>query len=202
MNVETAIGAKGWANRNPMKAVATVSLCVILSACASGSAKIASRVQVTDEISIARLFVYANVKSRYITENVYGGLRDRLKSDFSACGVAVEMLHADPLELDMKKKIDASVARFQADSILSITRTGGQVLIGDGGNSGNFDFKMKINEKKTGREVWTATSDVRLLTANMFTDDRKSGERIASGIVAKLRTDGLLKRCTNAVTFN
>ena len=40
MNGDAAAGAKGWGNRDALLILAAAGLCVLLSACASGSARI------------------------------------------------------------------------------------------------------------------------------------------------------------------
>lgn len=51
-------------------------------------------------------------------------------------------------------------------------------MIGDGGNNADFEVMLRLREISPSREVWTARSKVSVLTANLFTDDKKSGEKI------------------------
>jgi hypothetical protein len=41
-------------------------------------------------------------------------------------------------------------------------------------------------------EHWTAKSEVRVLTANMFTDDKKSGEKIGLEFFNLMKNDGVI----------
>jgi hypothetical protein len=165
---------------------------LVLVACASGSAKVDSRLQTTDVPTFKKMFVNINVETRNFNKTVADSLKTTLVSSLATCGIVTSVYVKDPLDINQAQTLKKQYDEFKPDSSLSIVRTAGQVLIGDGGNSGKFDVMLRVHKTNPRTEIWTAKSDVNLLTGNMFTNDTKSGERIAQQFFEIMKKDGVI----------
>ena len=169
-----------------------ISILLILGGCASGGVKVESRVQSQYINEIKRMLVTINVENRNFNKNIANGMRDSLMAALSNCGIASSVYVKDPLDLYPEQTFSNQAREFKPDAILSIVRTGGQVLITDGGNHSNFDLMMRLSQVSPRAEIWTAKLDVNLLTQNLFTNDNKTGERLGNRFVDAMKKDGVI----------
>ncbi len=65
-------------------------------------------------------------------------------------------------------------------------------MIGEGGNNANFDVMLRYSTVTPRAEFWTAKADIRVLTANLFTNDRKTGEKIGGQLFELMKRDGVV----------
>jgi hypothetical protein len=144
--------------------------------------------------SFKKMFVNINVESRNFNKTVAESLKTTLVSSLATCGVVTSVYVKDPLDISPEKTFKKQYDEFRPDSTLSVVRTSGQVVIGEGGNSGRFDVMLLVHKTNPRTEVWTAKSDVNLLTSNLFTNDSKSGEKIAQQFFEIMKKDGVICR--------
>jgi len=166
-----------------------------LAACASGGAKVDSRVQSNESLKFKKMLISLNVESRNFTKSLADGMQNSIVSSLAGCGIEAVVYVKDALDINPNKTLADKMRDFQADSMLSIVRTGGQVLISDGGNNANFDVMLRLYKlKPTSSEVWTAKSDVSVLTQNLFVNETKSGERLGIKFFEVMKRDGVVCR--------
>jgi hypothetical protein len=103
-----------------------------------------------------------------------------------------QVFSRDPLDLKPRESLNKAMNDFQPDSVLTITRTSGQVVISQGGNNANFDVMLRYSTVIPKAEFWTAKTDVRVLTANLFTNDKKTGEKVGAQFVDLMKNDGVV----------
>lgn len=172
--------------------LSVVTLALALASCASGHLTATTRVQTEHVPKVSKTMILMNVESRHFNKALVSGLQESLTSSFASCGVVVEMHTKDPLDLNPKESMSKAMNAFQPDSVLTILRTGGEVLIGDGGNNASFDVTLRFSTVKPREEFWTAKTDISVLTANLFTNDKKSGQTIGNKLFELMRKDGLV----------
>ncbi len=168
---------------------------MVLIGCASGSAKFESRVQAGSIPLFKRILVNLNIESRNFNKDISAGLQTSLVASLANCGIVATIHVKDPLDLSPNQTLARRMDEFKPEAVLTITRTGGHILIGQGGNQADFDVMMRLRQTKPSVEVWTAKSDVRLLTQNLFTSDVKSGERLGVKFFEVMKIDGVI--CQN-----
>ncbi len=171
-----------------------LAIIFILSGCANSGVKVDSRVQTSSLPPIKRMLVNINVESRNFNKNLASGMTNSLVKALNQCGVSSSIYIKDPLDLNAEQTFANQSKDFNPDSILTIVRTGGQVIISDGGNNANFDVMMRLSKLAPKSEIWTAKLDVRVLTQNLFTDDVKSGERLGQQFFEAMKKDRVLCR--------
>lgn len=175
--------------------ISLLIVALILTGCASGSIKVDSRLQTSDIPVFKKMFVNINVESRNFNKTVADSLKSTMVSSLATCGILTSVYIKDPLDVKPEQTFKKQYDEFKPDSSLSIVRTSGQVIIGDGGNHGRFDVMLRVHKVNPRAEVWTAKSDVNLLTGNLFTNDAKSGERIGQQFFEIMKRDGVI--CKN-----
>ena len=178
-----------------MKIYHSTSLIIVASiliGCASGSAKVDSRVQSSNIPAFKKILVNLNVESRNFNKEIVSGLQTSLASSLATCGITSTIYVKDPLDINPKQTFAQRMNDFKPDAVLVITRTGGQVLIGEGGNRAEFDVMMRLRQTTPSLEVWTAKSDVRVLTQNMFSNDVKSGEKLGIKFFEVMKKDRVI----------
>jgi hypothetical protein len=178
-----------------MKIYHSASLILVVSiliGCASGSTKIDSRVQSSSIPSFKKILVHLNVESRNFNKDIVSGLQASLASSLATCGITSSTYVRDPLDINSKQTLAQRMNDFKPDAVLAITRTGGQILIGEGGNQAEFDVMMRLRQTTPLLEVWTAKSDVRVLTQNIFTNDVKSGEKLGVKFFEVMKKDRVI----------
>jgi hypothetical protein len=167
----------------------------LVAGCASGGAKFNSQTNMADAAPIKRVLVYYNAKSAHFSGTLYSTFVTETRRRLETCGLTVTTLEFDPLDLDMRKKISTALDRANADAMVTVVRNGGNLVTGSGGVSGNLYFDVEAIGRRDAKKLWKARIDYRTLTANMFTDDKQSGERFAAQFVARMATDGVVQGC-------
>jgi len=181
--------------KNTLLCISILISASVLLGCASGSAKFESRVQAGSIPLFNKILVNLNVESRNFNKDISAGLQTSLVASLANCGIVASIHIKDPLDLYPNKTLAQKIDDFKPEAVLTITRTGGQVLIGEGGNQADFDVMLRLRQTRPSIEVWTAKSDVRLLTQNMFSNDVKSGERLGVKFFEVMKKDGVI--CLN-----
>jgi hypothetical protein len=164
----------------------------MLAACASGYTKIDSKLQTDDVPIFKRMFIVLDVESKFFTKEIEAGLQKSLVSSLSSCGIVSTVYVKDPLDIKPEQTYAKKFREFQADSLISIVRTAGHVLVGRGGNEADFDLMLRIYKLNPKVEVWTAKSDVSILTANPFVNNMKTGEKLGLEFFEKMRKDNVI----------
>lgn len=169
---------------------------LMLAACASGNMRSQSRVQTQEVLSLKKIFISLNVESRNFNKVISSSLQQSLISSLAQCGVSAKIYVKDPLDIKPEMTYTKALMDFQPDATLSIVRTGGQVVIsGDTGSArANFDVMLRLSKISPKVEVWTAQTDVAILTGNMFVNDSKTGERIGVKFFELMKKDGIVCR--------
>jgi hypothetical protein len=163
-----------------------------LVGCASGHIKSESRVQATEVPRVQRLLINLNIESRNFNQSMVAGVEESLKKLVSQCGISSQFIKYDPLDLRPMETQRNIAKNFRPDAVLNINRTGGQVLRSQGGNQASFDIMLRLRNSASNTEYWTAKSDVQILTANMFIDDRKSGQRLGERFFELMKSDRVI----------
>lgn len=173
------------------------SAAIVLASCASGGVTANSKVQVAQMPRLGKTMILLNLESRNFNPELIAGIKDSLRTSYAACGIVAQAFSRDPLDLTPQETLRKAMSDFQPDSVLSATRTGGQVLIGEGGNNANFDVMLRYSTVSPRAEFWTAKADFRVLTANLFTNDRKTGEKIGGQLFELMKRDGVVCSARN-----
>ena len=180
--------------KHKMKVSVYLLSSLALAGCASGHLKSESRRQTSEVPKIERLFISLNVENRNFNQTLAAGVERALKSSLVDCGVASHFMRRDPLDLKPADSLKKAISAFRPDAILFITRTGGQVLVGQGGNQYSVDLMLRLRGVTPNIEYWTAKSEAQILTANMFIDDGKSGEKLGAKFLELMRADVVICR--------
>jgi hypothetical protein len=178
--------------RTVFVAAGTVAL---VAACASGGAQINSRTNMDGAGPIKRVLVFYNAKSTHFTGALYTNFVSATQRRLESCGLSVTYLEFDPLELEMRKKLTTSIERFAPDAVITIVRSGGNLVSGSGGVSGNLYFDASAVNRQNTKTLWKARIDYRTLSQNPFVDDKQSGEKFAAQFVARMAADRLIADC-------
>ena len=167
---------------------------LILTACASGNMRSQSRLQTREAVNFKRVFISLNVESRNFNKVISSNLQQSLISSLAQCGVSAKIYVKDPLDIKAEITYAKALMDFQPDATLSIVRTGGQILVNSdgGGTRANFDVMLRLSKISPKVEVWTAQTDVAILTANMFVNDSKTGERLGVKFFELMKKDGVV----------
>ncbi len=168
---------------------------VLLTGCASGGAVINSQAVETTSKPVTRVLVFVNAKSQHFTGTLYSTFVEATQRRIESCGVSVTVLEFDPLEIDMRAKFDNTLKEVRPDAVIWFSRDGGNLLIGDGGVSGNLYFNASMTDGRGEKAIWRARINYSTLTQNMFINDRQSGERFAGQFVSRLASDRLITKC-------
>jgi hypothetical protein len=167
----------------------------VLTGCASGGAVINSQTVETTSKPVTRALMFVNAKSPHFTGALYSTFVESTRRRIESCGVSLAVLEFDPLEIDMREKFDSTLRAVRPDAIIWFSRDGGNLLIGDGGVSGNLYFNASMTDGRGERTIWKARVNYSTLTQNMFINDRQSGERFAGQFVSRLAADRLITKC-------
>jgi PBP1b-binding outer membrane lipoprotein LpoB len=175
-----------------IKFASILATSIIIAGCASSNTKVESRIQVAKVPDFSKMFIAFNVESRFFNKDIASGLQQSLLTSLASCGVVAEVYVKDPLDLKPQQTFIDKMKVFNPDSLLSVVRTGGNVVIGQGGNNAKFDVTLRLYKTNPRQEVWTAKSDVSILTENLFVNDVKSGEKMGLGFFEIMKKDGLI----------
>ncbi|HEX7026645.1 MAG TPA: hypothetical protein VF268_05345 [Gammaproteobacteria bacterium] len=177
------------------KPVFAVIMLICLGGCASGGATFSSKINAENMIPIKKLFFLTNAKNKYFNETLNAGFETSLKQNLDTCGVDALIYQYDKMDLDFKANLKKSMDEYAPDALMTMRSNGGNVVTGSGGNSGTLYFDLHIVDAQTQKVIWISRLGYRFLTANMFSSDRASGERLGDELYNRLVTDGILQGC-------
>lgn len=165
----------------------------LLTGCAGSPPVFNSKPDLEGASRVDRLFVFANVKNKAFTDDVYAGFEPAMKRGLALCNVKSELLHFDAMDVDPKATLAGAIEKFQPDAVLIIRPAGGDVAIGQYGTTGDLIYDFIVSDVKAKKDTWRAKSSFRVLSRNMYADEQGYGRTFADGIVKQLRTDGVLQ---------
>jgi hypothetical protein len=169
-----------------------------LVGCAIGGAQIHSSAFDAGGAPIRRLVVVFNARSPHFTDALYAAFVSSTQRRLESCGINVTVLEfdpRDPRELEMRWQLAQRGGQADPDAVLTFNRNGGKLVTGLGGTSGNLYFDAEATDSSFRESLWRARIDFRLLTRNVFADDKLSGERFAAQFVSRLAGDSLITGC-------
>ncbi len=183
----------GWQRATAAIVWAIVMPTLVAGCAASGTAVMKSAV--TGEVKPSRrMLVVANVVDQYFTQVHYFSFQTALTLAMKECGVEVEHLRYDNLDLDWQKTVNNKVKAFGADSMLTVRNAGGgRVIVGSGGTQNRLNYEARLRGSD-GKEMWRARAELSFLSGNIFTED-KGGETLARKIATQMREDKLVDAC-------
>lgn len=119
-------------------------------------------------------------------------LEDRLSRVFTECGVTVKVVRLSSLDLDNREALSTELRRFEADSVLTITPTGGGLNQDNVIINRNFASRLIIIPNKT---IWRG--NFKVFTGGILTAERYSDRGNAFGIelTNRMKSDRLLGSC-------
>jgi len=159
-----------------------------LSGCVgvTGGTVFTSHANLTNAAPVKLLMVLEDVQNGGFDHNMHEGFHVALTSGLTACGVALRILHPDPMDLDLSQYIDANVKEFQPSAMLLINTTGGNI----GGRPSTLTYDLKLIDLESNRVTWLAKSNF-----SIWVSDTDSGGGFGISIVSRLRDDGVLMSC-------
>jgi hypothetical protein len=177
-----------------------IALAVVLGGsgvpgCASGRTDIKSQTNLAGTTPIKRLVVYEDGRATGLTSDMRTALQAALAKGFTACGVASTMV-ASALDLDTSKRVGASAKDFEMAAVLQIEPAAGRVPSKD---ESQLRFALKLVDLASQQVTWRANAEFDVELGGHFTDEVKSGERLGTSIVSRLRDDGVLPGCPSLV---
>ena len=187
--IETRVTTWG---RSSFVALAMVLVGSGASGCASGRTTFSSQANVAGTAPIKRLVVYEDAGATGLTAEMRMGLQKALANGFTACGITSTVLVASALELDPGQRIASAAKDFQTATVLQIVPAGGR-LYGEDDSQLMFAFKLVDLESK--QVAWLASAVFEVQHGGRPTDEVRSGERLGTSIVPRLRDDGVLADC-------
>lgn len=160
--------------------------------CASGRTTFSSQTNVTGTAPIKRLVVYEDVGATGLTAEMRLGLHTALANGFTTCGITSTVLVASPREPDPGQRIASAAKDFQTATVLQIVPAGDRLY---GEDKSQLLFAFKLVDLESRRVAWLASTVFDVKQGGRSTDELKSGERLGTSIVARLRDDGVLLDC-------
>lgn len=175
-----------------------LALAGLLGGCASGGATFNSKVNAEGVERINRIFVLSNAESKYFNDGLRKGFHSGLSSNLEKCDIELKVLPYDEMDLNFSKTFESAVDEFRPDALMLMKRSGGNVSVGNGGNSGTLYFDLQMQDMRDDRTIWVSKMGFSFLTGNMFTNDIASGENLGVELFERLRTDEILAYCPSA----
>lgn len=176
-----------------------VALAVVLggssAGCASGKATFNSQTHLAGTAPITRLVVYEDGRATGLTSEMRTGLQAALAKGLTACGVASAMV-ASTLDLDTSKRIGSPAEDFEQAAVLQIEPSGSRVHSTE---ESQLRFALKLVDLASQQVTWVANAEFDVESGGRFTDEMRSGERLGTSIVSRLRDDGVLPGCPSVV---
>jgi hypothetical protein len=177
-----------------------VALAVLLGSgvpgCASGRATFNSQTNLAGTAPIKRLVVVEDDGATGLTADMRTGLQAALANGFRACGVGSTMLAAGAVDLDPRARLGSAAKDFATAAVLQIEPAGDGFR---GKDESQLRFALKLVDLESQQVTWLANAEFDVEIGGQFADEAKSGERLGTSIVSRLRDDGVLPGCPSVV---
>lgn len=149
--------------------------------------------------AIERLLVVADVDPQTFPEPMFDGLHDALTNRLAACGVRPSALYLDPADLGSQDRIAAELGRSHPNAVIMVRGAGSRVIgtrliTGDYAFKGTMWFDLTVLETRSQAPIWRARAKVDV-TVGGWSVSAESGAQFATGVVSRLRDDGVLVGC-------
>lgn len=172
-----------------------VALAVVLggsgAGCAPRMTTFRSQTHLAGTSPIKRMVVYEDGRATGLTAEMRTGLQTALAKGLSACGVASTMV-ASALDLSPSDRVGSSAKDFATAAVLQIEPAGSRV---HGNDESPLRFAFKLVDLESQQVTWAASAEFDVEAGGHATDEVKSGERLGTSIVSRLRDDGVLPGC-------
>lgn len=170
----------------------------VFSGCASGGGAFSSKTNPENVTSVKKIFFLTDAKNEFFNETLNAGFESSLSSNLSTCGIDLQILQLDKLDLDFKQTLKSEMDRYDPDALLLMQSDGGDVVrnTGGGGDSGTLYFNLSLSDPNSKKSIWLARLGYRFLTNNMFSSDEGSGSRLGDQLYNRLVNDEVLPGCT------
>jgi hypothetical protein len=186
--------AASWGRRS------FVALAVLLGSgaagCASGRATFNSQTNLAGTAPIQRLLVVEDDGATGLTADMRTGLQTALANGFWACGVASTMLAAGAVDLNPRARIGSAAKDLATAAVLKIEPAEGSLY---GKYERQLHFALKVVDLESRQVTWLANAEFDVELGGQFTNEVRSGERLGTSIVSRLRDDGVLPGCPSLV---
>lgn len=148
-------------------------------------------------VAIERLLVVADIEPKFFPEPMFDGFQDAVTNRLAACGVQPSVLYVDPTVLGSEDRVATELKRSRPSAILMVRSAGGDVRVR--GNisdnhifAGTMRFDLAVLDAGSQAPTWRAraTADV-----GQWSVSAETGAQLATGIVSRLRDDGVLPGC-------
>lgn len=143
---------------------------------------------------IERLLIIAAEEGAF-TGPLLDGFQDALANRLGMCRVVPSILPRDPMALDFDDRVSAVVKQFQPNAILMVRYQGGDLATSDAGVTGKLSFELEILDATSDRQTWLGTSMLDVHVGGDWSIYAEAGSVFATGVVSRLRDDGVLMRC-------
>jgi hypothetical protein len=153
-----------------------------------------SRSLVGRPAEIARLLVVADVEPKYFPESMLDGFHDAVTNRLAACGVQSSVLQVDPTVLDSDDRVAAELQSSHPNVILMMRSAGAHVVGRPDGFHGTMWFDLAVLDARSQAPTWRARSTIDV-TVGPWSASAETGAQLATGIVSRLRDDGVLAGC-------
>jgi hypothetical protein len=173
------------------------ALAVGAAGCGSTSVTVTSQRRNAPAAPIERLLLFADMKSEAFTATMYRGFTAGLANRLRLCSVRSRAMHRDPLDVDADSHLSATLQAFRPTAAMRVKAIGGQLNKTNGTlTSATLYFDLELIEAVSGAVLWHARSA--LVYSGALYPEWERGVRLATGVVAQLRDDGMLPRCAVA----
>lgn len=166
-----------------------------LTGCASGGGTFTSKVNSENIVPMKKIILLSNAKSEYFNESLNSGFENSFTNYLRSCEIDLLIHQYDKMDLDFTENLNHKKAKFSPDGLLVMKSNGGNIVNGSGGISGTLYFDLLLSDEKSKENIWVSRLGYKFLTANMFSDDALSGERLGRQLYERLITDKVLKGC-------
>jgi hypothetical protein len=149
-------------------------------------------------VAIERLLVVADIEPRFFPEPMFDGFQDAVTNRLAACGVQPSVLYADPTVLGSEDRVATELKSSRPSAILMVRGAGGDVkgfrnLSGNYIFTGKLRFDVAVLDAGSQAPTWRARATADVAVGGWSVAE--TGAQLATGIVSRLRDDGVLPGC-------
>jgi hypothetical protein len=177
-----------------MRAVTrSIMFAFVLAACGS-STTVITESHVASPKPFARLAVFVSVPGGGFDRGIYHGFQRTMASELASCGVESQIIQGMPPKPGALRAAaassDARLIVKARDSDLTTSSTADRFKHVDDEEDMDIPFWLELRDHNENRVTWQAFANVQ---TNRSGAD--AGDQLAHTIVARLRSDGVLRRC-------
>lgn len=177
---------------------------VLAAGCGSASKTVFAFSHAEDSAPLERVAVFLSIPARGFDRGIYHGFQRAMASKLASCGVKSKIFAGDPpADSEAAAGYLAELEKLQPTARLTIKARGGKlkhiIVVNGYGSSVNDDqafghltltFRLELLDLERAKATWKAVANL-----DVHQQGTRSGEELADSIVARLRTDGVLKGC-------